>query len=476
MTASDIVLSTLNARYSHTSHALRCLLANLGPLRARARLLEFVLGARTETLAEKILQLEPRILGLSVYIWNVEESTRLVAMLKRLRPELVIVLGGPEVSHESDAQPIVQMADHVITGAGEQAFTQLCHQLLEGPRPLMKLIPGDATSTAQLEALVLPHGEYSDEDLRHRLTYVEASRGCPFKCEFCLSSLDKTAWAYPLPRVLESLEDLYRRGARQFKFIDRTFNLKADTSARLLQFFLDRQDPEDPCFAHFELVPDHLPDSLKMLIERFPAGALQFEIGIQSLNPAVQAGISRRQDPQRTRDNIAWLVAHTQAHLHLDLIAGLPGEDLVSFGAGFDQLVDWLGLREGREHEIQLGILKRLRGTPIIRHTQEYDLRFNPAPPYNVLSTDVLDFFSLRRLERMARYWDLLAHREDRAGDKSEGLLAALLGEAPFARMLAFSDWLYAQTDSTYRIERRRLYALARAWLETPAAAALAGT
>jgi Protein of unknown function (DUF4080) len=204
---------------------------------------------------------------------------------------------------------------------------------------------------------------------------------------------------------------------------------------------------------------------------QFPAGALQFEIGIQSLNTQVQKLISRRQDDAKAEANVRWLVAHTQVHLHLDLIAGLPGEDMQSFAHGFDQLVAWLGLNQAQNHEIQLGILKRLRGTPIIRHTEEYQLKFNPNPPYNVLSTSLIPFEEMRRLERFARYWDLIANRE--AGthemDAKTSLLAQLLGDGqgakPFTRFMAFSDWLYARTDTTFRIEKQRLGRLALEWI-----------
>ena len=148
-----------------------------------------------------------------------------------------MVLGGPEVSHEVDQQPIVQLADHVITGWGDVSFAKLCRSLLDGPKPLNKVIPGEQPGLAEID---LPYAEYNDGDLAHRLLYVETSRGCPFKCEFCLSSLDKTAWGFELDRVLLALDTLYQRGARNFKFVDRTFNLKVDHSVRILQFFLDR--------------------------------------------------------------------------------------------------------------------------------------------------------------------------------------------------------------------------------------------
>ncbi len=447
-------------------------MANLGALQVQAQILEMVIGIRPEVAVEKILALRPRVIGFSVYIWNVEETTRIVQLLKVLAPEIKIVLGGPEVSHETQNQIICQLADHIITGPGEGAFARLCEQILVGPKPLMKIISGDLASSDQLEGLQTPYHLYTDPDIAHRLTYFEASRGCPFKCEFCLSSLDKTAWPFSLDQTLADLDQLYRRGARTFKFIDRTFNLKVDTSAAILRFFLARQIAEDPVFAHFEVIPDHLPEALRELIVQFPRGALQFEIGIQTLNPLVQKLISRRQDNVRAEANVRWLVAHTQVHLHLDLIAGLPGEDLKSFAGGFDQLVDWLGLNRAQHHEIQLGILKRLRGTPIIRHTDEYRLKFNPNPPYNVLTTSTITFEDMRRMERFARYWDLIANREASEGfdDTKSDLLTRLLGATsnakPFERFMAFSDWLYSKTDVTFRIEKQRLNRLIFEWLD----------
>lgn len=450
-----IVLSTLNARYSHASLGLRYLQANMGELAPRTRLVEFVIGVRAADVVEKLLAHQPRIIGFGVYLWNVEELTHIVALLREVAPDVVVVLGGPEVSHEPERQAIIQMADYLVTGWGDVTFPKLCREILSGPRPLMKIHAGEQPP---MEAIALPYAQYTEEDIAHRIVYVEASRGCPFKCEFCLSALDKTAWPFPLPPLLSELEKLYARGVRVFKFVDRTFNLNVKTSQRILQFFLDKLAlaPQDPVFAHFELVPDHLPEALKDSIVQFPPGTLQFEIGIQSFNPEVQTLISRRQDNDRAEANLRWLRESSHAHLHVDLIAGLPGEDVESFARGFDRLVAL------RPHEIQFGILKRLRGTPIIRHTAAFGLRFDPSPPYAILATDRIDFSTMQRLVRFARYWDLVAN-----SGRHPALLPQILSDAPFARFLALTDWLYENTDATHRIAPERLARLLERWLET---------
>ncbi|HEX8886129.1 MAG TPA: radical SAM protein [Noviherbaspirillum sp.] len=448
-----ILLSTLNARYAHASLGLRYLLANMGELQSITSLQEFVIGARTTDLVEKLLAHKPRIIGFGVYIWNVEETTKLVALLKRVAPEVVIILGGPEVSHEHGEQEIVRLADYLVTGWGDITFPRLCREVLHGPKPLMKVHAGEQPPMSDI---ALPYALYTDEDIAHRTLYVEASRGCPFKCEFCLSSLDKTAWPFELERFLAELESLHARGARLFKFVDRTFNLNVKTSLRIMQFFLDKLEahPDDPVYAHFEVVPDHLPDALKESILRFPAGTLQFEIGIQSFNPEVQALVSRRQNNEKAAENIRWLCQHSEAHLHVDLIAGLPGEDLDSFARGFDKL--WAL----KPHEIQFGILKRLRGTPIIRHTEAFGMVYDPHPPYTILANDRIDFATMQRLVRFARYWDLVAN-----SGRFAHTLNMVLGEAPFGRFMALSDWLYANTDATHRIALDRLAGLVTRWL-----------
>ena len=538
-----IVLATLNARYIHASLGLRYLLANMArhggdDLRAATVLREYTLTRPIAQVVEDLVSTlgpvglpEPRtdtfanasgslggsgfcagqggaraaggghgakptaaqtpsecqasdapIVGFGVYIWNVVQTTEVIRQLKALRPDVRVVLGGPEVSHELDGQPIVALADYVITGWGDVSFPKLCRALIHGPRPLMKVIAGEQPPLDQIE---LPYAEFSDDDLAHRLLYVEASRGCPFKCEFCLSALDKTAWAFDEDVFLAELATLYARGARNFKFVDRTFNLKIDASIRILQFFLDRlkpgawaaersaqvkeerpkgagdteqdalppklQDTNAPLFIHFEVVPDHLPDRLKDAIAQFPPGVLQFEIGIQSFDVDVQQRISRRQDNTKTQANLRWLLDHSQAHLHTDLIFGLPGESWQSFAQGFDRLYA-IG-----PHEIQLGVLKRLRGTPLANRSlpgavAEHGMVYEVAPPYTVQSNDAVGAVEVQAFIRLARYWDLVANsgrfgvtlRLVMQGGMTSGLpFSSEALDSPFAAFAQLSQWLW---------------------------------
>ena len=441
---SKIILTTLNARYMHTAFGLRYLYANLGDLQSSACIEEFTIQQRPIDIAEKLLKQRPRIIGIGVYIWNISEVTKTVELLKQVSPETVIVLGGPEVSHLPDKPAVVDLADYVVMGAAEKSFRELCQLILSGNRPLDKEIQSDELLLDQLQ---LPYQFYTDEDIKNRLIYVEASRGCPFKCEFCLSSLDKTSKPFVLGMFLDEMGVLFQRGARNFKFIDRTFNLKVSSSIAILEFFLERM--VDDLYLHFEVVPDNLPDKLKEVIARFPEHALQFEIGVQTFDEDIQALISRKQNNKKTCENLLWLREHTNAYIHADLIFGLPSDTLSNFEKSFDQLVSL------RPHEIQLGILKRLRGVPLNRHNEEYQLRYNPESPYNILCTRDIDFGTMQRVNRFARYWDMIAN-----SGRFKNTLPLILNASPFDGFIQLSDGLYQAVGSTWKISLQRLFVL----------------
>jgi radical SAM superfamily enzyme YgiQ (UPF0313 family) len=454
---SEIVLTTLNAKYIHAAFGLRYLLANLGALQPRACLLEFDINQRPLDIVEVLLAREPKIIGFGIYIWNVTETLEVITAIKRVRPEIKIILGGPEVSYETEGQPIVELADHVITGEADLKFAEVCAKLLTtetGGAGLPKIIPAELPDFSRI---ALPYDFYGEADLAHRIVYVEASRGCPFTCEFCLSSLDIPVRQVPLATFLAAMQTLLDRGLKQFKFVDRTFNLNVATSKAILEFFLERYQPGH--FYHFEMIPDRLPAELRAIIARFPAGALQFEVGIQTFNPAVGTNISRRQNYDRLADNFHFLRNETSVHIHADLIVGLPGETLESFAAGFDRLIAL------RPQEIQVGILKRLRGTPISRHDTAWKMVYGAQPPYEILQNGLLDFPLMQRLRRFAKYWDSIGNSGNfihatpliwSGGKDSEGAA----GTSPFYAFLRLSDWLYRKLQRTDTISLMRLLEL----------------
>jgi radical SAM superfamily enzyme YgiQ (UPF0313 family) len=443
---AEIVLTTLNAKYIHAAFGLRYLLANLGPLQSSACLLEFDINQRPTDIVEILLARNSKIIGFGIYIWNVAPATEVVATIKRLRPDITIILGGPEVSYEVETQSIVQLADYVITGEADLKFAEVCRQILSGEKPAAKIIPAELPTFDQL---ALPYELYNEQDVANRIIYVEASRGCPFSCEFCLSSLDIPVRQVPLPHLLDALQRLLDRGVKHFKFVDRTFNLNITISKAILGFFLERYQPGH--FFHFEMVPDRLPEQLREIIAKFPAGALQFEVGIQTFNAEVGQFIKRRQNYTRLEENLGFLRNQTGVHIHADLIAGLPGESLESFAAGFDRLIALA------PQEIQVGILKRLRGTPIVRHDSEWQMVYNSHPPYEILQNRLLDFATMQKLRRLSRYWDLVGN----SGNFLETTPLLWRGQpSPFWSFMRWSEWLYSKTGRTDSIALVRLMEL----------------
>ena len=443
-----IVLTTINARYIHASLGLRWLLANLGDLQAQACIQEYCLTDQIAEVAEKILATQPRIVGIGVYIWNAAEVRRLVGVLKRVAPDTTIVLGGPEVSH-LPLRVDFNEAEYLVQGEGEHSFRELCAALLADSPPAKRIVPA---GTVEVDSLELPYRFYTDDDIAHRLVYVEASRGCPFRCEFCLSSIEHRVRPFAIDRFLDELDTLWQRGARTFKFVDRTFNSNIAAAGRILDFFLDK---EPPFHAHFEVIPDHFPPELKERLTRFPAGTLQLEVGIQTLDAGIAANISRRLDFDRIRENFAFLERETTAHLHVDLIVGLPGESIEQFGRNLDTLV---ALTQG---EIQIGILKKLSGTAIDRHDREHGMVYSPDPPYEILHNNLIPFARMQEMKRLARFWDLVYN----SGNFRRTAPLLWKDDNVFAGFAAFSRWLYGQTQATWQIGLPRLGELLFAYL-----------
>jgi len=435
-----IILTTLNSRYTHTSIALRYLYANLKELKSNAQILEFSINDATQSIAEKILDSNPDIVGIGTYIWNVSQVHELIHILKKISPNLKIVLGGPEVTHEP-FRVNLDDADYIIQGEGDIAFYELCRNILDKKQMPSRIIKMNMPS---LQAIQLPYDYYTDDDIKNRYIYVEASRGCPFECEFCLSSMDEKVRAFDLDILLQEFEKLWQRGARNFKFIDRTFNLNMKTANRILDFFLQK---EPPYFAHFEVIPDSFPNSIKEKIKLFTHGALQLEIGIQTLNPEIANNISRPLKLDKIQQNIIFLQNQTQAHIHLDLIVGLPGESLESFGKNLDKLVSISSC------EIQIGILKKLSGTFINRHDEEQGMVYSNIPPYDILKNNELSFKDIQIMKRFSRFWDLTYN----SSNFTSSVSLIWGNKSVFNNFYAFCLWMYEQTNSTYKISLQRL-------------------
>ncbi len=440
---TPILLTTLNARYAHSALGLRYLYANMHELQKDTQIVEFTINEQIQSIAEIILEHNPKIIGISVYIWNASETAQLIEILKKVSPDTVFVLGGPEASYMPHRVNF-DNADYIVSGEGEIAFYELCRSVLKGVMPLERFI---RAQMPDLKAISLPYTAYSDEDVAHRTIYVEASRGCPFECEFCLSSIDEKVRNFPLDELLEEFEVLWNRGARSFKFIDRTFNLNMTFANRILNFFLSK---EPPYFAHFEVIPDHFPDVLKSKIALFPPGSLQLEIGIQTLDPIIAKGINRPLRVEKIYENLQFLENETSAHMHLDLIVGLPGETIEGFGRNLDKLVSLT------HSEIQIGILKNLSGTTLSRHDKEHGMIYSDIPPYDILQNNNLSFVQIQKMKRFARFWDLYYNSGN--FDKSVKLLWK--EEKVFEGFYAFSEWIFTQTLSTWKISLDRQISL----------------
>lgn len=461
----DILLTTINAKYIHTAFGIRYLFANLGDLKQNAEIVEFDLQWKPADIAEVLLSKKPRVIGIGVYIWNSRLVDELVAILKKVSPQTIIALGGPEISYEYEDQKCFAYCDYVICGEGDVEFSNLCQKILSGNPPQSKVLKPQPPDLAKL---ALPYDCYTDKDIKHRIIYVESSRGCPFKCEFCLSSLDERVRYFPIEDFLHALEKLISRGARQFKFVDRTFNLDVNHGRKILEFCLPHA--KRGAFFHFELVPDRFPEQWKDLIKEFPPATIQFEAGIQTFNPTVSERISRHQNYDKLISTLKFLREETGAHLHTDLIAGLPGEDMESFARGFDTLAKL------RPQEIQVGILKRLRGAPISRHTRQWGMVYNPEPPYEILKTSTMSFHELQKIKKFARYWDIIANSGNfikttelilGINESTPNAANAASHQSPFNEFMKLTEWLFSKTGRTSAISREKLLALLFEYLTT---------
>jgi radical SAM superfamily enzyme YgiQ (UPF0313 family) len=436
----DIVLTTLNGRYTHSSLGLRYLFANLQELQPNALIKEYVINEKIQDIAEDILKHHPKIIGIGVYIWNASDVGELIEILKKVSPQTTIILGGPEVSY-LPFRVNMDKADYIIQGEGEIQFYKLCRDILKEKQIEKRIFP---PKLYELKEIHLPYKYYDDNDIKNRYIYVEASRGCPFSCEFCLSSIDKQVRNFELNELLEEFQTLWDKGVRNFKFIDRTFNLDIKMANTLLDFFLSKNEPFT---THFEVIPDHFPAELKERIKQFPPHSLQLEIGIQTLKKDIAKNIKRNLNIPKIKENLEFLEKETNAHIHLDLIIGLPGESCESFGENLDYLCSL------SNSEIQLGVLKKLSGTTLNRHDELYGMVYSDIPPYDILANDLIPFQEMQVMKRFARFWDLVYN----SGNFTKTFALLVENKSVYETFYNFSQWLYEQTYSTWQISLDRL-------------------
>jgi radical SAM superfamily enzyme YgiQ (UPF0313 family) len=421
---------------------LRCILANLGELQVKTILLEHTIKDSPESMVRDWLSHNPKIIGIGVYIWNIEVLTNAIQIIKKSHPHILIILGGPEVSYGVDSE-LFNLVDYIVQLEGEEVFKNLCEEILNNNFPKEKVIKSTVLDVRKIE---MPYAFYTDIDVRNRKIYVEASRGCAFKCHFCLSSLDDGIRNFDIDLFLIEIDKLYQRGVRQFKFVDRTFNLNINLSVQILTFFLDTYKDQN-FFLHFEVIPDRLPTELKKYLVLFKPGVLQFEVGIQTFDKDVSNLIGRKQSKIKAIENLSYLRSHTNAHLHVDLIIGLPKATLQIFKKDLNELVS-IGLQE-----VQVGLLKNLKGTPIKQHIEPYKMLFDLNPPYEINSTIDIDHNTMLKLKRFQKFWDKFYN----SGNFPQTMNYLFSLSNPFDEFFELSEYSYSVLQKTYGISLDQL-------------------
>jgi radical SAM superfamily enzyme YgiQ (UPF0313 family) len=402
----NVIICTLNSKYVHSSLAPWCLMAgitkwcNKGIL---AEVLEGTINEKPETFLQKIIERKPDVIGFSCYIWNITAIINLVKLVKQHLPKTIVVLGGPEVSYNSgqvlSTHPYI---DYIISGEGEKPFALFLNELYKGEPPYN--IPGVSyrldSEIKQSPPYVTdeqPPSPYTNkyfEVLNKRIAYLETSRGCPYSCAFCLSGREASVSYFDIERAKKELILLANSGTKTVKLVDRTFNAHKKRAAELIDFIISKYGTEIPngvCF-HFEIAGDILDFSLINLLGTAQKGAIQLEIGLQSFNTKTLEAINRKTDLNKLTQNISRLVANANIHIHIDLIAGLPFEDLNSFASSFNTAYNL------KPHMLQLGFLKLIHGSPMRENRDQFPCHFSELPPYEVISTPWLSEDELKLL------------------------------------------------------------------------------
>ena len=399
----NVVLSTLNSKFIHSSLALRYLKA-YGEAHGQAYdIVEYTINMPVLHILSDITEHDIDILGFACYIWNIEMTLHVVDMVKAVRPDIKIVLGGPEVSFTADE--LLERCpniDYIVQGEGEEAFHALVTALQLGNDGLDPVIPGvrgrrdgsilgsiEAVEVSDLSSIPFPYTEEDMEDLEHKIIYYESSRGCPFSCQYCLSGNKNTVRFFPQERTLEELQWFIDHGVKQVKFVDRTFNCAPHHHRPLMEFM---RDSDTDMNFHLEMEPELMTEWETNILCETPPGRIQIEVGVQSTHKKTLDAINRYNDWPYIQKSIRPIIQAGRTHVHMDLIVGLPHEDFNRFGQSFNDLFSL------QPHALQIGFLKLLKGSGV-RRMREYKYVEDPLAPYEVLSTHVLPYDDVRFLK-----------------------------------------------------------------------------
>ena len=415
--AYPVTLCALSSQYLHVTPAPYALLAGVRTFCTQSvdcQVVQGTVNEPVEAVADRIAATSPRLVGLSCYIWNISRVKELLPLLRQRLPDAYILLGGPEVtSHSAARLAELPDADGVLCGEGEWAFAAFCDALAAEKSPAnidsltCRLSDGsirEGTPCVSMQdppSLCIPEYPFAARD---RIAYLETGRGCPYRCAFCLSGQCGTARWFDVERAKQDLLALAAARPRVLKLVDRTFNAHRNRAEDLLRFILQEQGkgiPSGLCI-HFEVAADLLSDEMISLLRQMPAGAVQLEVGLQSFSEATLAAVRRRTDLNTVVRRVQQVLESGNVHLHLDLIAGLPHEDLETFTAGFHRAFAL------RPHMLQLGFLKLLPGAAMREEPEAYPCRFRAEAPYEVIDTPWISAADLARLHRAETALDKL--------------------------------------------------------------------
>lgn len=414
-----VIASTLNAKYIHTNIAIRYLKAYAQP-DFDVELAEYTIKDPVMNIVTDLVRKKPDVIGFSCYIWNIEETIKVIKMIKKIDPSIHIVVGGPEVTYDvADWMNNIQEFDYIVIGEGEETFKQLLTEMnstmnMENVHGLAFRENGQVRINPQrnkLDLRDLPSPFRFEEDIPHlskRVTYIETSRGCPFSCQFCLSSIEVGVRYFDRGKIKDDIRYLMKNGAKTLKFVDRTFNISRSYALEMFQFLIDEHLPET--VFQFEITADIMrPEVIEFLNKEAPRGLFRFEIGVQSTNDYTNELVMRKQNFDKLCRTVTMVKDGGKIDQHLDLIAGLPEEDYDSFKRTFNDVFAM------RPEELQLGFLKMLRGTGLRLRAEDHQYIFMDHSPYEILGNNVLSFDDIIRIKQvedvLEKYWN--DHRMD---------------------------------------------------------------